>query len=142
MRSIRASAVLGVAFLGLFAGQARAQEMVVVKVPFSFVVHGQEMPSGTYQITADDGVLSIRGDDNRSMAFALTMPADGHDPAGDEPAVVFVQYENQNLLSQVWEASGEGLALPSRAVTPKHDRAKAQAQSSIVLTAEHDLSGQ
>ena len=62
MRSIKKSAVLAVAFTGLFAGAARAQERVVATVPFPFVVHGEQLPAGHYDLTNDDGVLSIRVD--------------------------------------------------------------------------------
>lgn len=140
MKTIKTSGVFVVALLGIFAGTARAQEAIVVNVPFPFLVRGEEMSAGKYLITADAGILSIRGTDNRSNAFALTLPADGRDPVGDEPAVVFVHYENQHLLSQIWEPDGEGLALPHAAVTLTHDRAEAQSQSSVVLSG-HDLGG-
>jgi hypothetical protein len=139
MKAIRASVVLAVGFLGMFAGSARAQETIVVKVPFSFVVRGKEMPAGRYELTSDAGVLTIRGTDNTASSFALTMPADGRDPVGDEPSLVFVKRENQHLLSQIWESSTEGLAIPGSPVVSKHDRAALQSPSPIVLTAEHDL---
>jgi hypothetical protein len=139
MKAIRASVVLAVGFLGIFAGPARAQQIIVVKVPFSFVVRGKEMPAGRYEVTADAGVLTIRGTDNSSNDFALTMPADGRDPIRDEPSLVFVKRENQNLLSQIWESPTEGLAIPGSPVVPKHDRAAIQSPSLIVLTAERDL---
>src|SRR4029077_14612751 len=39
MSLIKSSSVLAAVFVGLFAGSARAQEEIDVKVPFSFVVH-------------------------------------------------------------------------------------------------------
>jgi hypothetical protein len=50
---ISASAVLAVAFLGMFVGSAHAQETIVAKVPFTFVVGGHELPAGRYDITRD-----------------------------------------------------------------------------------------
>ena len=141
MRSIKKSAVLAVAFTGLFAGAARAQERVVATVPFPFVVHGEQLPAGHYDLTNDDGVLSIRGTHNRAVMIALTQRADGRDPAGDEPALVFIHYENQNLLSQIWGSETEGVALPERAITPSRDRAEAQRQSLLVLTSGGDPAG-
>jgi hypothetical protein len=139
MNAIKASVVLAVGFLGIFAGSARAQEIIVVKVPFSFVVHGKEMPAGRYEVTSDAGVLTVRGTDNNASSFALTMPADGRDPVSNEPSLVFVKHENQNMLSQIWESPTEGLAIPGSPVVSKHDRAEIQSPSPIVLTAEHDL---
>jgi hypothetical protein len=123
MKAIKASVVLAVGFLGIFAGPARAQEIIVVEVPFSFVVHGKEMPAGRYEVTSDAGVLTIRGTDNNASSFALTMPADGRDPVSNEPSLVFVKHENQNMLSQIWESPTEGLAIPGSPVVSKHDRA-------------------
>jgi hypothetical protein len=139
MNAIKASVVLAVGFLGIFAGSARAQEIIVVKVPFSFVVHGKEMPAGRYEVTSDAGVLTVRGTDNNASSFALTMPADGRDPVSNEPSLVFVKHENQNMLSQIWESPTEGLAIPGSPVVSKHDRAEIQSPSPIVLTAEGGL---
>ena len=139
MKTIATSAVLAVAFTGMFAGAARAQERVVVTVPFSFVVHGEELPAGHYDITSDEGVLSIRGTDNSTRMFALTRPADGRDPAGEEPALVFVRYENENLLSEVWGDETEGRALPESVIVPRRDDPAAHPQPSIVLTSRGEV---
>ena len=141
MKTIKTAAVLAVACIGLVASSARAQERIVVKVPFPFVVHGEQLPAGNYDITADAGILAIRGTDGRGSAFAIAEPEDGHDPAGDEPSLVFVRYENQNLLSEIWESGTEGLALPPRAVTPRRDQADAHAPSSTVVTSDVEVHG-
>jgi hypothetical protein len=113
MRTIKKSAVLAAAFVGLFVGSASAQETVVAKVPFPFVVRGEEFPAGRYEIRPNgDGVLSIRGTDNKSAIVVITTPADGRDPLGDQPSLVFTRVENDVYrLSQIWEAGTEGRAL-------------------------------
>jgi hypothetical protein len=112
MRTIKKSAVLAAAFVGLFVGSASAQETVVAKVPFPFVVRGEEFPAGRYEIRPNgDGVLSIRGTDNKSAIVVITIPADGRDPLGDQPSLVFTRFENVYRLSQIWEAGTEGRAL-------------------------------
>ena len=60
MRSIKKSAVLAVAFTGLFAGAARAQERVVATVPFPFVVHGHE-PHALAEALGERGVAIRAG---------------------------------------------------------------------------------
>jgi hypothetical protein len=113
MSTIEKSAVLAAVFVGVFVGSASAQETVVAKVPFSFVVRGEEFPAGRYEIRPNgDGVVSIRGTDNKSAIVAITIPADGRDPLGDHPSLVFTRYENVYRLSQIWEAGAEGRALP------------------------------
>jgi hypothetical protein len=99
------------AFLGLFAGRARAQELITVKIPFAFVVGRETFPAGRYDITAtDDGerVLAIRGADNRAAGFLMTMPASDPDRAGDQPVLVFEKYEDTYRLAQIWESGDEG----------------------------------
>jgi hypothetical protein len=135
MRTIKTSAVLAAGLLGMFVGTAHAQETVVAKVPFPFVVRGEEFPAGRYDISTEEGVLAIRGL-NGGGGFAMTRPADGRDPAGSEPSLVFIRYENQYLLSEFWESGTEGFTIPDESVTPKHQRADAQsAAPSLVLVA-------
>jgi hypothetical protein len=133
MRAIKTSVVLAVGFIGMFAGSARAQEAVVARVPFAFVVRGQEFPAGRYNLTTEQGLLTIRGIDNNAGLFAMTTPAGGADPIGDQPALVFVRYEKTYRLSQIWDSSSEGLVLqgPSGEVP----RTSAASEAPIVVAA-------
>ena len=113
--AIRKSLSLAVVVLGfgLCAASAQAQEEVIVKVPFAFVVQGRTLPAGNYVVsraTDDQSVMVIRGEDanRKSMAIVMTMPADGHDPAGDKPALTFSRFENGYRLSTIWESASEG----------------------------------
>jgi hypothetical protein len=132
MTLIRKSSVLVAVFLGMFAASARAQEGIVAKVPFPFVVHGRELPAGRYAITQDEGALKVLGLDNTSAIFTMTISADGLDPAGSQPALVFIRYENEYLLSQVWDSRTEGFKLPEQSVVP--GRAEAQPEASEAAT--------
>src|SRR5438132_552135 len=118
MRSIMTkSAVLAGAFLlvGGAAANAAASNVVEVKVPFSFVVNGQSFPAGQYMVEREDmssPVLLIRGEKgNHTATFVSTMAADGQDPAGTAPALVFTRAENQYRLSGVWESGSEGWSI-------------------------------
>jgi hypothetical protein len=83
MSLITKSSVLVAVFLGIGVGSARAQERVVAKIPFPFVVIGQEFPAGRYTFSTDDhNVLLIRSADDRSERFAIVRAAAGRDPAG------------------------------------------------------------
>ena len=42
------------------------------------------------------------------MAIVMTIPADGHDPAGNKPALTFSRFENGYRLSTIWESASEG----------------------------------
>ena len=134
MKTIKMSAVLAVAFTGMFAGAARAQERVVVNgaVPVRRARRATACRALRRHHRRRRALDPGNGQPRRM--FALTQPADGRDPAGDEPALVFVRYENQNLLSQIWGSETEGLALPERADHSEARPRRCAAQSSIVFT--------
>ena len=115
MRVISKSSVLAIALLAIFAGRARAQDVISVNVPFPFVVGHEAFPAGHYDIEAADpsgSVLLIRGTDNKSAGFVITTRADGGDPAGETPALIFTNYEKTLKLAVVWESGDEGRNVP------------------------------
>jgi len=130
MSTIKTSLAFATVVIGLFASSARAQEVLAVKVPFPFVVGQHEFPAGRYDIrTADQtgSVIEIEGiDDNttNAFAFAQTNSADGFDPVGNQPALVFLRHENEYRLSQIWESTTTGRELPARWGTKRIGRAE------------------
>ena len=112
MKSVtRSAAVFAAAILVLGSGTAWAG-VEEVKVPFPFVVHGTTLPSGTYRIQREGDALAIQGErGNKATVFVGTMPAAGHDPAGNEPALTFTHHDNQYWLVGVWSSADDGLAV-------------------------------
>ncbi len=115
MKSIIRNAVtIAAATLLSGVGSAYAGESNVLEatVPFPFVVNGQTMPAGKYLVQHDDlspDILVVRGEGaNRSTAVVGTMPEDGRDPAGAQPAMTFTRYENGYRLAGVWEGTDHG----------------------------------
>jgi hypothetical protein len=142
MRNIKTSLVFAAGVVALFATSARAQEVISAKVPFAFTVGQREFPAGQYDITIGDlagMVISIRETGNGVSAFALTNSADGFDPAGYQPALVFIKSETEYQLSQVWESSTGGRALPVLARHKQIGRADtdpATGEVALVIAAE------
>ena len=100
--------LLAAAVVVLSAGVARA-EVVEVKVPFPFVVHGQTMPAGQYRVTDDNGLVQINGErGTHANQFVLTAPAGGQDPKGNAPVLVFKKFEKQYRLADIWESASDG----------------------------------
>jgi hypothetical protein len=114
---VKRSWVLALLLMGIAGGRAYAQDFVEVKVPFDFLVKGHMLHAGTYAVTIDAaaaGVVSRRDDRGKEFAFAFTIPASGHDPAGDEPVLVFNHLENKYVLSQIWESGTQGREVSKR----------------------------
>ena len=116
MCSIKGSAaVLTAAFLVIVSQTAQATT-VEARVPFPFQVQGQTLPAGRY-LVADDGtgVVRITGErGNRASLFAMTIPASGHDPAGNTPSLTFKRGETVYRLSSIWESGTDGRAIVAK----------------------------
>jgi len=106
--TIKAASVLaGILVVGVCA-PARA-DTVEVKVPFPFVLNGQTLPAGQYQLKDDGGVMFLRGEHgNHAGVFFETGPAGGSDPKGNTPVLSFTKVANQYRLSDIWESHADG----------------------------------
>ena len=108
---MKKSTLLAAAFLACAGGSARAAT-IEVKVPFPFVVRGQALPAGQYRVqrdAMDPSVVFIRGETGITASMlVLTMPAAGHDPAGEKPSLTFTRHEQQYRLADIWESGSQG----------------------------------
>ena len=107
---MRSAVIATVLFVGA-TGAARA-ESLDVKIPFAFVVHGQTLPAGDYRLQTDGPVVLLRGEHgNKTSIIFTTMPAPGHDPAGDAPVLTFTHVETQYRLADIWESASRGASV-------------------------------
>lgn len=134
MKIIWKSAVLGAAFMGLFVGSASAQERIVANIPFAFEIGHETAPAGKYELVIDGGILELRGENVHAGAFASTLPADGRDPDGSTPALVFRHGETGYRLFAVWESDTEGRELASALASGAHHDKAALDQSESSTT--------
>jgi hypothetical protein len=91
------AAVSGVAF----AAESNRQE---VAIPFAFVVAGQTLPAGTYNVErprdAESTIVMIQGEGkNRATVYALVISSAA--ARKSDGAMVFAKAGNQMRLSQV-----------------------------------------
>jgi hypothetical protein len=85
---------------------ARAQENMVVNVPFAFVAGQAALPAGEYRInlSASSSALLLTPIDNPgASAFVVTMPTQAKEASSDSK-LVFHRYGNRYFLSQLWRA--------------------------------------
>jgi hypothetical protein len=88
------------------------------RIPFDFTMKGKTLPAGTYDVTDERGVLTLRGDTDGGIV--LTTRVGGY---GDSRRrLVFQKYGEVYVLRQAW-TGGAGSLLPES----RHDRELARA---------------
>src|SRR5215470_2894941 len=90
------------------AAVARADESVVAKVPFPFIVGDRLLPPGEYvvkEMSNNGMVVLISSEDGRKNAVTLTIPATAPETT-PRASLVFEKFENRYFLSGVIPAEG------------------------------------
>jgi hypothetical protein len=85
---------------------ARAQETMVVDIPFAFTAGNAALPAGEYRVQKLDrhpAVLLIHCSDPSASAIVITNAAQAKE-LQSESKLVFHRYDNRYFLSQVWTA--------------------------------------
>jgi len=85
---------------------ARAQEPMVVNIPFAFTAGNTTLPAGEYRVQKleqNSAVLLMNCRDARAAAFVVTNPAQARE-LQSQSKLVFNRYDNRYFLSQVWTA--------------------------------------
>jgi hypothetical protein len=117
------------------ATAARADERVVVHVPFSFIVGDTQLPAGDYVVTEDVGdnqnVLAIESADGRHSVFALSIA--GSEPRPAQTELIFEKFENRYFLSKVSSISGPTREIPltSKIMESEIVRVRADAPAAV-----------
>jgi hypothetical protein len=109
---LMALAVAGL--LGAGVRAASADETIVAKIPFPFVVRGMEMPAGDYTITRDPANLEliiISRTHGPSLTFVLTNPGDD-DGSNAQPQLEFERVGKVVYLTQVTLGGGDVRDIP------------------------------
>ena len=120
--------VIGVAV----ASPARADERIVAKVPFGFIVGRSQFPAGNYVVaeTSTSGVVSIASVDNRHFAFVLT---NADSPKGEtQPELVFQRVGGVNFLSRISDGVDVNREIPI-------DRAMMDRERQVTMNEEHQV---
>jgi hypothetical protein len=105
-------AVGAMALLAL-SGPAQAADLRF-RIPFGFTVSGKALPAGTYQVSALDNVLKVRG--SADTAFVLAELA--HSTTDRRGRLVFYRYGDEFVLGEVWMGRGPVRELPRPRAEP------------------------
>jgi hypothetical protein len=110
---LMASVVAGMTFAAA-AAQAAPANRQAVKVPFSFVVNGQQLPAGTYTVQRDGdlaaGTLLLRSD--KAAAYVFTAPNASEQSA--DASLVFAKENGRYRLAQILDAGSAQDVLDAR----------------------------
>jgi hypothetical protein len=118
---------------------AQAQEPLVIRIPFDFVVGGKTLPAGEYSVNTsgpERTLLLIDRQDPSASIFMGTNPIVASEPKS-ESKLVFNRYGDRYFLSQVWTAgnsSGRQL-LKSAREREMAQVAKNETQGQVTLVA-------
>ena len=95
------------------AAPARAEDTLLVTVPFDFVAGSTQFSAGKYEVRMLENlaVMSIRSADGRQGAFLLVQRAEPREPLS-QPELVFDKYETEYRLGTVVFSDYDARQLP------------------------------
>jgi hypothetical protein len=113
----RITMMLALAFLAA-TPIVRAQEPLLVNIPFAFTAGSIALPAGEYRVeklALDSSMLLIRCTDGSAAKIVPSIAADANGTP-TQSKLVFHRYGNRYFLSQVWVAGhSQGRELPESA---------------------------
>jgi hypothetical protein len=114
----RISGVLALAFLTATPA-LRAQDALLVNIPFAFTAGKMTLPAGEYRIqkAADTSpALLIQSTDRGASGLVMSMAVDTNRGQNQQSKAVFHKYGERYFLCQVWTAGhSRGRQLPESA---------------------------
>jgi hypothetical protein len=105
---------------------AQAQDRVDAKVPFAFVVNGEQLPAGSYEVretSEGPDALTIVSSDGQKAVTMMTIPSTSTNNVG-APRLVFATINDQHVLVGVDLGEGE-----SRRLLPDRSNADQAAET-------------
>jgi hypothetical protein len=118
---------------------ARADEPMLVNIPFAFVAGNVTLPAGEYRVEklhGNSAVVLIRCSDPSAAAVVLSNAAQATE-IQTQSKLIFKRYDNRYFLSQVWRAgsiSGREL-MKSRAEEEITKSARFETKGEVTLLA-------
>jgi len=98
---------------------ARAQDALLVNIPFAFTAGKMTLPAGEYRIqkAADtSSALLIQRTDRIAAGLVMSTPVDTNSTQAEQSKAVFHKYGERYFLAQVWTAGqARGRELPESA---------------------------
>jgi hypothetical protein len=108
---------------------AYGQSRLIADIPFSFRMHGTEMPAGRYWVEPNTLARTVvRLTDGNNQQLAMGIGATGHEQSA--PRLIFSCRESSGCsLAEVWTGNGTGVVFPQ----PKLTSAEKERLAAVIL---------
>jgi hypothetical protein len=109
----RISGVLALAFLAA-APAVRAQDALLVNIPFAFTAGQMTLPAGEYRIQKvgdNSPALLIQRTDRSAAELVMSMAVDTNRKQPEQSKAVFHKYGERYFLAQIWTTGLQGRQL-------------------------------
>jgi hypothetical protein len=131
--------ITGMLALALLAATqtVRAQEPVLVNIPFGFTAGKMALPAGEYRVQATHAspALLIQRTDGRAATFVNSNAVAANEPQ-TQTKLIFHRYGNRYFLAQVWKAGeSRGRELLKSAQEKEQAVARNEAPDQVTIVA-------
>ena len=132
--------IAGMLALALLAAtqSVRAQEPVLVNIPFEFTAGKMTLPAGEYRVQdlrVGSSVLLIQRTDASASMLVTSMAVSANGPQ-DKTELIFHRYGNRYFLAQVWRAGeSRGRELQKSAQEKEQAIARNEAPDQVTIVA-------
>jgi len=111
-----------------------AQSTLTVSVPFNFTMGSRALPAADYRVTISGKAvhLDTEAGDAHMVAIGIAV---GRDDKYVQPKLVFKQYGDRYVLSQVWNGGDHGNEFPKSAIERELNAKNERSTPVIVLAA-------
>lgn len=108
-------AMLGLAAILAPMHLAAQSSNFTITIPFDFTVASKALPAGEYRVSTRNGIVRVDSTDGDSHMAAVGFGVD--DGNGEfKTSLVFKQYGDRYILSQIWGGTDHGTQLLKSAV--------------------------
>lgn len=132
----RMTGMLALALLAV-TQTVRAQEPVLVNIPFEFTAGKMTLPAGEYRVLQEfaSPALLIQRTDRSAATYVISMAVASNQPQA-QTKLVFHRYGNAYFLAQVWRAGGsQGREIPKSAKEKEQTIARNEAPDQVTIVA-------
>ena len=108
------------------AATARADERIIAKVPFAFVVHDTRLPAGKYVVKtlSDDPSVWVVASVDGSKSVLISTIAGSSSLTATTPELVFDKFDNQYFLARVVPSDDREREIPLTPARMEHEIVK------------------